>query len=154
MTTNLTQRALEFATDAHSGQTRKFDGVPYITHPIAVAQIAKNIAQSKGLSDADQEIIEIIALLHDTVEDTYVRFPDIRRLFEDQSVEFVERIISGVDVLTKRVGENYLDSIKRIMLNKDAVIVKLADLSHNSSDLNQGSLKDKYRLATFILENF
>lgn len=154
MTTNLTQRALEFATDAHSGQTRKFDGVPYITHPIAVAKIAKNIAQSKGLSDADQEIIEIIALLHDTVEDTYVRFPEIRRLFEDQSVEFVERIISGVDALTKRVGENYLDSIKRIMLNKDAVIVKLADLNHNSSDLNQGSLKDKYRLATFILENF
>ena len=105
-------------------------------------------------SDADQEIIEIIALLHDTVEDTYVRFPDIRKRFKDQSVELIERIISGVDALTKRAGENYLDSIKRIMLNKDAVIVKLADLNHNSSDLKQGSLKDKYRLASFILENF
>ena len=154
METNLTKRALEFATKAHAGQFRKgSDRVPYITHPIAVSKLADDIAISEGKGKIVREIIVIAALLHDTVEDTDVQLPDIEKLFSDQSEQFVRRIVNAVDSLTKRHGDNYLDAIKRVRLNPDAVIVKRADLKHNSSDLNEGSLKDKYRLASFILES-
>jgi len=154
METSLTRRALEFATAAHTGQTRKFTGLPYITHPIAVAQIAQDIARSVGSGYLELEILTIIALLHDTVEDTAVTLLDIEALFSDQSDAFILRIVSAVDALTKREGETYLDAINRVMKNPDAVIVKRADLQHNSTDLKEGSLKDKYRLASFLLENF
>jgi (p)ppGpp synthase/HD superfamily hydrolase len=153
METILTQRALEFANRAHEGQYRKFgDKVPYITHPIAVSRFADEIAIVEGKGELDREIVVIIALLHDTVEDTDVLLIDIEKLFSDQDDEFISRIVNGIDSLTKRYGENYLDAIKRVMLNSDAIIVKRADLKHNSSDLKEGSQKDKYRMASFILE--
>ena len=54
--------AYEFAAAAHQGQLRK-DGSPFVTHPLAVAQI---VAEELHL---DSESIEA-ALLHDTIEDT------------------------------------------------------------------------------------
>ena len=63
-------------------------------------------------------------------------------------------------------GENYFDFIMRInngdrsredfcgAFRVGMVSVKLADLEHNMSDLNEGSLKDKYRLAHYILSYF
>lgn len=69
-----------------------------------------------------------------------------------------------VDALSKKEGETYFDFIMRIH-NGDSpyecgafrvgmVAVKLADLRHNMSDLKEGSLKDKYRFAEYILNYF
>ena len=154
METSLTLRTLEFATRAHEGQTRKFTSQPYIIHPIAVSQIAQDIARRRGAGFLELEIITIIALLHDTIEDTDVTLLDIEALFSDMGDVLIDRITSAVDALSKRKGENYLDAIKRVLKNPDARIVKLADLEHNTHDLKDGSLKDKYRLASYILENF
>ena len=59
--------ALEFARNAHRNQTRKYTGLPYVGHVLAVSEI---VAAHGG---DDNQIIA--ALLHDTVEDTDVTTP-------------------------------------------------------------------------------
>lgn len=159
--------ALEFATEKHKGQKRK-DGKDYITHPIAVAEIAVELAKVEydkifdgsmrghGLisklsfldiwksKDEFLTHVRTVAILHDVVEDTDTTLEDIFELFG----VYVE---ASIDHLTKREGETYLDAIKRIEISFVAKIVKRADLTHNMSDLKEGSLKDKYRLAYYIL---
>ena len=73
---------------------------------------------------------------------------------ENISKEFGVKIAAHVDSLTRKPGQNYFDFITSVC-NYDlvAVIVKLADLEHNMSDLGEGSLKDKYRIAEDYLRN-
>ena len=143
---NIREKALEFATAAHQGQKRK-DGKDYITHPIAVAEIAVKLAkESFGITHpARLDSIFVISLLHDVIEDTPATLDDIGH-------SFGLIVALGVKKLT-RTTETYFDFI--ISLTKydelAAKIVKLADLRHNMSDLNEGTLKDKYRFAEYIL---
>ena len=58
MKDTIIQRALRFATKAHEGQKRDFTGVPYITHPIDVAQIIV-----EEFKIADPEVIASAYLL-------------------------------------------------------------------------------------------
>jgi GTP pyrophosphokinase len=132
---------LEFATCAHAGQTRKFTGVPYITHPIAVASIAKGLAKWKGV---DVSLLEKVALLHDVLEDTDVTY-------EELVAAFGEEVASRVKILTKIPGETYLQAILRAKADTITTIVKYSDNRHNSSDLKPGSLKDKYEMSMYIL---
>ena len=64
--------AFQYADNAHSGQLRK-DGSPYITHPLAVAEIVAEL-------ELDTDSI-IAALLHDCIEDTGATHEDIAKLF-------------------------------------------------------------------------
>lgn len=154
METTLTVRAYEYARKKHAGQTRKNSGIPYISHPLAVAEIAEEIVESRGGGYLERELIRIVALLHDVVEDTDAELSDIAELFYDQNNEFITKITAAIDALTKRDGETYLDAILRVRENKIARIVKIADLTHNMSDLKPGTQRDKYSLALYILEIF
>ena len=80
--------AFAYADNAHSGQLRK-DGSPYITHPLAVAEIAAEL-------ELDTESI-IAALLHDTIEDTETTYDDIAKLFGKSVADLVD----GVTKLTR-----------------------------------------------------
>jgi len=126
--------AKQIATKAHKGQKR-WDGKPYITHPEAVA------------SNFDDEVLKSIAWLHDVVEDTDI---DLTTL---ACKNFPGYIIYAIDKLTRKKDETYLDFILRVKTDENATAVKIADINHNLSDLKEGSLKDKYRLALYILEN-
>ena len=64
--------AFNYADKAHAGQLRK-DGSPYITHPLAVAEIVADL-------ELDTDSI-IAALLHDVIEDTDATHEDIAKLF-------------------------------------------------------------------------
>lgn len=146
-------RALEFASKAHSGQTRKYSGLPYINHPIAVASIAAETFRGECNDDAysgildDADTIFVVALLHDTIEDCAdVTFGKI----ED---EFGTEIATHVRALTKVEGENYLDGILRARRNAITKAVKIADLIHNMSDLPPGTQRDKYDMALYILQS-
>lgn len=153
--------ALEFATEKHKGQKRK-DGKDYITHPIAVSEIAASVAGDyfatriegkdtmeahwfydsyKDLEHFRQCAVEA-ALLHDTLEDTDTTEDELKELFDFN-------VVTAVKLLSKLEGENYFDFTFRIIKSKFklAMIVKYADLTHNMSDLNEGSMKDKYRFA-------
>ena len=74
-------RAIVFATKAHSGMHRKKDGIPYILHPMEVASIAGGIT-------TDEEVLTA-ALLHDTVEDTNVTLDTIKSQFGDRVAALV-----------------------------------------------------------------
>ncbi len=65
-------RAHEIADAAHSGQTRK-SGEPFITHPVAVADILAGLGM-------DTDTI-VAALLHDVVEDTQITIDEVKKKF-------------------------------------------------------------------------
>ena len=133
----IVKRAINYATMQHAGQVRKFNNEPYINHP---TRVASNFMDG-GTAAA--------AYLHDTLEDTLATEEELRKLFPDH-------IVDTVKILTKKQGENYFDFIIRIKnsSNLDALMIKLADIHDNLSDLKEGSLKDKYRLAQYILQQY
>src|SRR5690606_14652263 len=84
----LIERAHSAARDAHEGQLRK-SGEPYITHPLAVAQILADL----GIGP----ITIAAALLHDTVEDTDYSLEQLRADFGDE----IAMLVDGVTKLDK-----------------------------------------------------
>ena len=104
--------ALRIAIRAHEGQKDK-SGREYIMHPIRVAERCKDPRA------------KIVALLHDTIEDTGVT-PDYLH-----SQGFPDEIIEGVLSVTKREGESYEDFVRRAALNPLGREVKRADLEDN-----------------------
>ena len=143
--------AANIAAEYHKFQKR-WNGDPYITHTTAVAN-----------SFQPDDIRHAIGHLYDVVEDCNVTLDQLRMMLADNGVDFTERniIINAVDCLTHRVGESYLDSIVRVLANRLAISVKLADIENNlKSDKNTDKKtfkpmskhhRDKYLLARFIL---
>lgn len=106
-------KAIRIAAKAHEGQMDKA-GQPYILHPLRVMFMRRN------------ETERICAVLHDVIEDSDITIEYLRKK------GFAEEVLSALDALTKRENENYDDFISRVIENKTACKVKLADLS----DLN------------------
>lgn len=108
----LLEKAIHIAVNAHYEQTDKA-GKPYIFHPLRVMDRCANIDE------------KIIAILHDTIEDTDVT-PD--RLISD---DFPPYIIEAIQSLTKNKNEPYEEFIQRVALNPLATKVKIADIQDN-----------------------
>lgn len=108
------QKAYQMAVKAHKGQLDKA-GKDYIYHPLTVAS---NVGED--------ETAIIVALLHDTVEDTNLTFEDLEK-------EFSEDVLNAVKLLTHDKAMPYLEYIQIIhdSGNATAVRVKLADLANN-----------------------
>ncbi len=119
--------AFEYADNAHKGQLRK-DGTPFVTHPLAVAQI---IAEELHL---DSESIEA-ALLHDTIEDTSVTHEDVARLFSPTVADLVEGVSKLAHVKYTSKEEEQMENLRKMLLamNKDirVILIKIADRLHN-----------------------
>lgn len=105
-------KAILIAVKAHQGQTDK-GGQPYILHPLRV------------MFSTNTETERICAVLHDVIEDTSVSLNYLR------NEGFSEEIICALDALTRRNDETYNEFISRIINNKIACHVKLADLCDN-----------------------
>ena len=120
--------ALKIATEAHKGQVDKA-GVPYINHPLIVA----------SLVETEEE--KIVALLHDTIEDTNITEQDLL------NYGFSNKIVEAVKLLTHNKDVPYMDYVAKIKDNELARKVKIADLTHNSdlSRLKEITEKDKKR---------
>lgn len=112
------RNAYTIASNAHAGVRRK-TGEVYLNHPLRVAQRI----QQAGF---DSETI-MIALMHDAVEDSDMTLSDLARF------GFTERVVTGVDSVTKRLGESYPEAVARAASHPDGRIVKLADNLDNSS---------------------
>jgi (p)ppGpp synthase/HD superfamily hydrolase len=106
------EKALELAARAHAGQTDK-QGLPYILHPLRV------------LMGVESDEARIIAVLHDTLEDTGLTEADLRR------EGFSEAVVAGVLAVTHRRDESYADYVVRCSRLEAARQVKLADLADN-----------------------
>lgn len=130
--TNQTIKAINLAYKKHQNQFDKA-GVPYIFHPYHLAE------------NMETEDRCIIALLHDLIEDTDTTFEDLEKL------GFSKYVISVLKLLTHEKNIDYYEYIKNLSVNKDAIIVKLADLKHNSdlSRLPKITQKDKDRFEKY-----
>ncbi len=127
----LIQDAYALACQAHSTQTRD-NGDPYITHPLAVAEI---------LAGYRLDVPSICtALLHDTVEDTSVTMRDIERGFGTT----IAGLVDGVTKLTRlelqsdrtKQAENFRKLVLAMSRDIRVLLVKLADRLHNMRTLN------------------
>jgi (p)ppGpp synthase/HD superfamily hydrolase len=121
------KQALAFARLAHADQIRKYDGSPYIDHPIEVA----NILIRHGITD---ERTLTVALLHDVVEDTTVPIEEI-------GVQFNHQIQRDVAALTKprnikgREARIRTAAANVIVAGPTAMLVKIADIISNIQDV-------------------
>lgn len=121
----LIERAYAAAEKAHSGQKRK-SGEPYITHPVAVAQILADLGIGVKTVAA--------ALLHDTVEDTDYTLDLLRRDFGDE----IAMLVDGVTKLDKvKYGDSaQAETVRKMIvaMSKDirVLVIKLADRLHNA----------------------
>ena len=140
-------RAYEVARDGHAGQVRR-SGEPYITHPLAVAEILADL----GLYPT----AIVAALLHDLVEDTPATLETVRAEFGDE----VASLVDGVTKLDKvKYGEAaQSESIRKmvIAMAKDArvLVIKLADRLHNMRTLRHLKPEKQERVARETLEIF
>ena len=118
-------RAYEIAERAHQGQTRK-SGEPYITHPVAVAEILSELGMNT------QTVIA--ALLHDTVEDTPYSLTQLREDFGIEIADLVDgvtkldRVVYGPDAEAETVRKMVIAMSRDIRV----LVIKLADRLHNA----------------------
>jgi guanosine-3',5'-bis(diphosphate) 3'-pyrophosphohydrolase len=123
--------AYAFALEAHRDQFRA-DGEPYITHPLAVAEIVIDIQL-----DADSVIA---ALLHDTVEDTPVTYDDIKEKFGEAVADIVDGMTKLERIPYSSKAEQEVENLRKMLLamSKDirVILIKLADRLHNIRTLD------------------
>ena len=119
------ERAYVAAEKAHAGQLRK-SGEPYITHPVAVAQI---------LTELGMDLPTVMAaLLHDTVEDTSYSIDQIKAEFGDE----VTSLVDGVTKLDKLTygptaeAETLRKMVVAMSRDIRVLVIKLADRLHNA----------------------
>jgi GTP diphosphokinase / guanosine-3',5'-bis(diphosphate) 3'-diphosphatase len=141
----LVERAYTVAERAHEGQKRK-SGEPYITHPIAVAQILADLGIGSKTVAA--------ALLHDTVEDTAYTLDQVRADFGDE----IAMLVDGVTKLDKvKYGDStQAETVRKMIvaMSKDirVLIIKLADRLHNARTWGFVPAESAARKATETLE--
>ena len=124
---DLIRSAFEFADKAHEGQLRK-DNSPFVTHPLAVAQI---VAEELHL---DSESIAA-ALLHDTIEDTTATHEQIAELFSPTIANLVEGVSKLTRVHYTSKAEEQMENLRKMLLamSKDirVILIKISDRLHN-----------------------
>ena len=123
-------QAYEVAKKAHEGQKRA-SGRPYITHPTTVADILIDM----GL---DVETI-CAALLHDTVEDTYVTEQDLIESFGEEIAYLVKGVTKLDKIKFHSKEEEQAENMRKMFfaMAKDirVMVIKLADRLHNMRSL-------------------
>lgn len=125
-------KAIKIATSAHAGQLDKA-GAPYIFHSLRVMMMGNS------------EIERICGILHHTTEDSDRSLDYLRK------EGFSEEVLAVLDCLTKRSIESFDDFIDRILENKTACKVKLADLYDNMglSRISNPTDKDKAEMKKY-----
>lgn len=113
---------------AHRGQWRKNNKLPYYIHLLRVKANVKEVYSHRN----DVEKLMKIALLHDTMEDTWIDETFLKEKFD-------EDIASSVTSLTRQKGEKYDKYLKRVNDDEKAKLVKITDMYDNCQDLTEMS---------------
>jgi len=134
------RRAYRIAERMHRGQMRK-SGEPYITHPLAVAQILAELGMDTTTL--------VAALLHDTVEDTSYTLEALDRDFGAEVAYLVDGVTKFDKVFYGQDAE--AETIRKMIVaaGRDVrvLIIKLADRLHNMRTLDARSLASRQRIA-------
>ncbi len=129
-------KAYDFALKAHKTQKRD-EGVPYIIHPVAVADI---------LTDLKLDSATIATgLLHDTIEDTHATYETIKNEFGQEVADLVDGVTKISEFENKAVDNSKAENFRKLIIatSKDirVLLVKIADRLHNMRTIQ--FLKDK-----------
>ena len=136
------KKAYEYANELHQGQFRQ-SGEPYISHPLAVAEIVAGL----GL-DTDSICA---ALLHDTVEDCSdkVDLKDIEKIFGNDVAQLVDGLTKIVSLQIEDKEEQHIENLRKMLLamHKDVrvIFIKLCDRLHNMRTL-EAKAENKRRM--------
>ncbi|HEU5107473.1 MAG TPA: HD domain-containing protein, partial [Micromonosporaceae bacterium] len=140
MDAGVLRRGYAIAESMHRGQFRK-SGEPYITHPLAVAQI---------LADLGMDTMTLVAaLLHDTVEDTHYTLQALQGDFGDEVAHLVDgvtkfdKLFYGKDAEAETVRKMIVAAGRDVRV----LIIKLADRLHNMRTLDARSPASRARIA-------
>ncbi|MBQ2710430.1 MAG: bifunctional (p)ppGpp synthetase/guanosine-3',5'-bis(diphosphate) 3'-pyrophosphohydrolase [Clostridia bacterium] len=141
--------AFDVANKAHQGQFRA-SGRPYITHPTIVADI---------LMDMGMDVSTICAaLLHDTVEDTYITDADLRKKFGDEIADLVKGVTKLDKIAFHNKEEEQAENMRKMFfaMAKDVrvMLIKLADRLHNMRSLMYLSVEKQQVIAKETLDIF
>ena len=124
-------RAYDVAEEMHQGQIRK-SGEPYLTHPMAVAEILADLGM-------DEETIAA-GLLHDVVEDTSYTMEEMQRDFGEEVADLVDGVTKLGALKFESKEERQAENLRKMFLamSKDirVLIIKLSDRLHNLRTIN------------------
>lgn len=139
--------AFQFSDAAHLGQYRQ-SGEPYITHPVAVAELCANWR-------LDMHAI-MAALLHDVMEDQGVTKAELAEKFGPKVAELVDGLSKLDRIEFRSREEEQAENFRKMMLamarDVRVIIVKLADRLHNMRTLEAVSLEKRKRVARETLD--
>ena len=127
MDTDLLDRAIVFAVQAHHNTERRGKGFPYIVHPMEAVEIVATITP-------DQELLAAAAL-HDTIEDTDVTVEQLREAFGNRVAELVHSESDQLDGEVFTGGNNEEETWHA---RKQAAINRLAAASHDAKIVAMG----------------
>ena len=126
----LVQEAYDFAFQAHDGQRRR-SGEPYITHPVAVADLLADLRLDAQTMMA--------AILHDVMEDTPNTKDEITSRFGRDVAELVDGVSKLDQIQFRSRAEAQAESFRKMLLamvrDIRVIMVKLADRTHNMRTL-------------------
>ena len=139
--------AAEFGAEAHQGQKR-LSGEPYITHPVAAAEILADLHL-----DADTLIA---AILHDVIEDTPTPKEEIAARFGTDVAEIVDGVTKLDQISFKSRKEAQAESFRKMLLamvrDLRVILVKLADRTHNLRTMDAVAPAKRRQVARETLE--
>ena len=144
---SLVRRAYQFAAEAHHGQTRK-SGDPYVTHPLAVAEI---------IAELKLDVASVCAgLLHDCVEDTSATVEQLDKLFGKE----IAFLVDGVTKLGKlpystreeQQAENFRKMLLAMARDIRVILVKLCDRLDNMRSLHHLPPEKQERIAAETMQ--
>ncbi len=119
----MVEAALSFAARAHAGQMRKSTDVPYIVHPVGVMLVLLRCGE-------DEPELLAAALLHDTVEDAGVTYPELRQAFGPRVAAIVEGCSEPDKRDTWEARKEHTVAFLRTA-PRDVQLVSAADKLHN-----------------------
>jgi RelA/SpoT family (p)ppGpp synthetase len=139
--------AYRFSEAAHAGQTRQ-SGDPYISHPLAVAEILAEW-------HLDGQTL-MAALLHDVTEDTKVTKDEISDTFGKPVAELVDGVskLDKIEFQSAEVAqaENFRKMLLAMARDVRIILIKLADRLHNMRTLSAVSPVKRRRIAKETME--
>jgi len=143
----LVKKAFQFSDAAHLGQYRH-SGEPYITHPVAVAELC-----ATWRLDAPSIMA---ALLHDVIEDTGSTKADLVEKFGTKVAELVEGLTKLDKLEFQSHAEAQAESFRKMFMamarDVRVILVKLADRTHNMRTLDAVPMEKRRRVAAETIE--
>jgi len=143
---DLVRDAYAYAAEAHEGQWRR-TGHPYITHPLAVANILAHMRM-------DHETV-MAALLHDVIEDTDVGKANLGARYGESVAQIVDGVSKLSTIFRTRAeaqAENFQKMAMAMAKDIRVIVVKLADRLHNMRTIGVMSHEQRKRIARETLD--